>query len=152
MIEIILTVFYLVLFLYYIVNSRKGDYHHINENKTSAIIRRIFFISFFSLGFAALFFLTKNFDLGFFTTALITTGIIGVTIKCYRAKNKIDTWESHFYSILFHILTLYPVIIYIFYYNNDLNVTNMNYAILGTTLFLFFYAYIHNNIYEYALW
>jgi len=151
MIEIILTVSYLLLFLFYIINSRKRDFHYSGEEKYKAMLRRLFFISFFSLVFAAIFFSTKNFDLGFFTSVLIMTGIVGVTIKCLRDNKKIDNWNSHFYSILWHILTLYPVVIYMFYYNDDLSVSNLNYTILGTILFLLFYAKIHNKIYEHAL-
>ena len=151
MIDIILTVSYLLLFLYYVINSRKGDFHHSGEEKYKAIIRRLFFISFFSLVFAALFFVTKNLDVGFFSSALLMTGIIGVTIRAIKSNNKINTWKEHFFSILLHILTLYPVIIYIFYYNKELSVVNLNYTILGTILFILFYAKIHSNIYEHAL-
>jgi hypothetical protein len=152
MIEIILTVSYLLLFLFYIINSRKGDFHHSKESKYKAIIRRLFFISFFSLVFAAIFFSTKNFDIGFFTSGLLITGIIGVSIKSIISNNKIDTWKEHYINVLFHILTLYPVIIYIFYNTSELNVINLNYTILGTVLFLLFYAKVHNKIYEHALW
>ena len=101
--------------------------------------------------FAALFFLTKNFDLGFFTGVLLLTAIIGVSIKAIKSDNKLNTWKEHYINVIVHILTLYPVIIYIFYYNNDLNVINLNYTVLGTVLFLLFYAKIHSKIYEHAL-
>ncbi len=151
MIDIILTISYLLLFLFYIINSRKGDFHHSGEEKYKAMLRRLFFISFFSLVFAALFFLTKNLDVGFFASALLITGIIGVTIRAIKSNNKINTWKEHFISVLVHILTLYPIIIYIFYTNNDLNVINMNITVIATVIFLLFYASIHNNIYEHAL-
>ena len=91
MIDIILTVSYLLIFLYYVINSRKGDFHHSGEEKYKAIIRRLFFISFFSLVFAALFFVTKNLDVGFLSSALLMTGIIGVTIRAIKSNNKINT-------------------------------------------------------------
>jgi len=151
MIDIILTVSYLLIFISYIINSRKADFHYSGEEKYTAMIRRLFFISFFSLVFAALFFLSKNLDVGFFASALLMTAVIGIAIRAIKSNNKINTWKEHCISVILHVLTLYPVIIYIFYYNKDLSVVNLNYTILGTILFILFYAKIHSNIYEHAL-
>lgn len=150
MIEYIVSVLYVLLFFNMIITSRSGDLHFIKEDKKTAIIRRCFFISFFCLLFSAAFLVTKSLDIGIFAILLTLMGTLGVTIKAIRAKNKIDTWETHFTSVLFHILTLYPVIIFVFYYDNMISYNYLYTSIVICLSFMIFYACIHTKIYEHA--
>ena len=150
MIEYIISLLYVLLFFKVIITSRSRDLHFIKEDKKTAIKRRCFFISFFCLLFSSAFLVTKSFDIGVFSILLTLMGTLGVMIKAIRAKNKTDTWQSHFTSILFHILTLYPIIVFVFYYDDMISYNYLYTSILFCLTFMLFYVFAHPYIYEHA--
>ncbi len=147
----VLSILYVFFFLYAIRYSRSSDFHYLKEIKHRAIIRRLFFISFFSFLFGALFFSTNNFDTGVMASMLMLTAITGVSVKLLISDNKQNSWNEKNYSILVHIFAIYPVLIYMYYNSENLTTNNLTFTVWLTILFIIFYITIHPLIYEDAL-